>query len=220
MSRHEDLGRVLESGIVAIIRTPTSEQIVEVAKALYDGGVDVIEVTLTVPGAVEILSQVRRTLGDRILLGAGTVLDCESARAALLAGAEFFVSPVMNPDVIRLCHRYDKLVVPGAFTPTEVLAAWEAGADLVKVFPAGVGGADYLNALRGPLPQVRLMATGGVNLQTMAGFLDAGASAVGLGSALIDRQAVLNGEMERIRQLAGQYVAVLRSIRGRNAADR
>src|SRR6476646_3912656 len=157
MSRHEDLNRVQESGIVAVIRSTSSEQLVEVAKAIYEGGVDVLEVTFTVPRALEIIAAMRKALGDKILLGAGTVLDPETARAAFLAGAEFLVAPTVNLDVIRLCRRYDKLVMPGAFTPTEILAAWEAGADLVKVFPADVVGPAFFKAMRGPLPQVRIM---------------------------------------------------------------
>ena len=213
MSRHEDLQRVLDGGIVAIIRAPSSEQLVQVAEALYEGGIDVIEVTFTVPGVLDILRDVRTALGEKILLGAGTVLDCESARAAMLAGAEFIVSPVMNLDVVRLCHRYDKLVMPGAFTPTEILTAWEAGADVVKVFPADAAGPSYLKALRGPLPQVRLLPTGGVNLETLGDFLDAGACAVGLGSALVEKQALETGDMNRLRDLAGRYVSLMRSLR-------
>jgi 2-dehydro-3-deoxyphosphogluconate aldolase/(4S)-4-hydroxy-2-oxoglutarate aldolase len=213
MSRHEDLARVLKSGIVAVIRSPSSEQLVSVARALYEGGVDVLEVTFTVPNVLEILSAVRKELGNKVLLGAGTVLDPESARAAFLAGAEFVVSPTVNLDVIRICSRYDKLAMPGAFTPTEVLTAWEAGADIVKVFPADIGGPAYLKTLHGPLPQVRLMPTGGVNLDTIEAFLKAGACAVGLGGALVDPKAVAAGDMARIRSLAGQYVAKVKAVR-------
>ena len=216
MSRETDLGRVLDGGIVAIIRAPSGEQLVDVARALSEGGIDVIEVTLTVPGALDVVAAIRRELGDRILLGVGTVLDAESARAALLAGAEFIVSPTVNLDVIGMCRRYDKLVMPGAFTPTEVLTAWEAGADLVKIFPANIGGPGHLDALRGPLPQIRLLPTGGVNLETLPDFMAAGACAVGLGSSLVEKQAVLEGDMDRIRDLAGQYVALMQQVRGKN----
>src|ERR1700693_1441369 len=190
MGRTENLKRLLDTGIVAILRAPSSEQLENVARALLEGGIDVIEVTFTVPGALEILSAVKKDLGHRVLLGAGTVLDPETARAALLAGAEFIVAPALNLDVIRLCHRYDKLVMPGAFTPTEILSAWEAGADIVKVFPADVGGPAYLKALRGPLPQVRLMPTGGVDLTTAESFLKAGACCLGIGRPLIAPWAV------------------------------
>jgi 2-dehydro-3-deoxyphosphogluconate aldolase/(4S)-4-hydroxy-2-oxoglutarate aldolase len=216
MSRETDLQRVLDGGIVAIIRAPSGEQLVNVARALNEGGIDVIEVTLTVPGALDVMAAIRSDLGDRILLGVGTVLDAESARAALLAGAEFIVSPTVNLAVIAMCRRYDKLVMPGAFTPTEVLTAWEAGADLVKIFPANIGGPNHLNALRGPLPQIRLLPTGGVNLETLPDFIAAGACAVGLGSSLVEKQAVLEGNMDRIRDLASQYVALMQQVRGKS----
>ena len=154
-----------------MVRSPDSQQLVEVVRALADGGVTVAEITMTVPDALDVLRQVRQALGDRVLLGAGTILDPETARAALLAGAEYLVAPTINLDVIRLCQRYDKLVMPGAFTPTEILTAWEAGADIVKVFPAEVVGPAFFKAMRGPLPQIRLMPTGGVDLTTAAAFL-------------------------------------------------
>lgn len=213
MSRQADLQRVLDGGIVAIIRAPSGEQLVDVAEALLEGGIDVIEVTFTVPGVLDIISRVRDALGDRILLGAGTVLDVETARAALLAGAEFIVTPTVNTAVIELCNRYDKLVMPGGFTPTEVLTAWEAGADVVKVFPAEIGGPNHLKALKGPFPQVRLLPTGGVNLDTLAAFVQAGACAVGLGSSLVEKDALARGDMDRIRDLARRYVECLRSAR-------
>jgi 2-dehydro-3-deoxyphosphogluconate aldolase/(4S)-4-hydroxy-2-oxoglutarate aldolase len=213
MSCTENLQRVLDTGIVAILRAPSNEQLTAAARALFDGGIDVIEVTFTVPGALEILAAVKKELGSRILLGAGTVLDPETARAALFAGAEFVVSPSLNPDVIRLCKRYDKLVMPGAFTPTEILAAWEAGADLVKVFPSDAVGPSYLKALKGPFPQIRLMPTGGVNLQTLPEFIKAGACAVGIGSSLVEPQAIRDGNLDRIRDLAGQYLQVLKKAR-------
>ncbi len=154
MSKESDLRRVLDCGVVAVVRSPDGGRLVEVARALADGGVSVVEITMTVPDALDVVRQVRRALGDRLLLGAGTILDPETARAALLAGAEYLVAPTVNLDVIRLCQRYDKLVMPGAFTPTEILAAWEAGAALVKVFPvADVLGPPLLpGACRGPLP--------------------------------------------------------------------
>ncbi len=214
MSRHEDLQRVLNTGMVAIIRATSGDQLVSVARALYEGGIDVIEVTFTVPNAVEVLSAVRKDLGNKILLGAGTVLDPETARTAILAGAEFLVSPVVNLDVIKLATRYDKLIMPGAYTPTEILTAWEAGADVIKVFPAEIGGPSYLKAIKGPLPQVRLMPTGGVNLNTLESFIKAGACAVGLGSSLVEKDAVEQGNMTRIRDLSQQYVALLKKIRG------
>jgi 2-dehydro-3-deoxyphosphogluconate aldolase/(4S)-4-hydroxy-2-oxoglutarate aldolase len=213
MSKETDLRRVLDCGIVAVVRSPDSGQLVEVCRALADGGVTVVEITMTVPGALDVVREVRQSLGDRVLLGAGTILDPETARAALLAGAEYLVAPTVNPDVIRLCQRYDKLVMPGAFTPTEILTAWEAGADIIKVFPAEVVGPAFFKALRGPLPQVRLMPTGGVDLTTAADFLKAGACCLGVGGQLIEPKAVAERNFERIRELARQYVAVVKQTR-------
>ncbi|MBL8851967.1 MAG: bifunctional 4-hydroxy-2-oxoglutarate aldolase/2-dehydro-3-deoxy-phosphogluconate aldolase [Planctomycetaceae bacterium] len=213
MSAHADLTRVLDRGIVAILRATNGDKLVQVAEALVAGGIDVIEVTFTVPRVLDIISAVRDKLGDRILLGAGTVLDAESARAAMLAGAEFIVTPVVSRPVIETCRRYDKLVMAGAFTPTEILTAWEAGSDIVKVFPADIGGPNYLKAVHGPLPQVRLLPTGGVNLETLESFVKAGASAVGLGTALVEKSALERGDMQRIQTLAAAYVEKMRSAR-------
>src|ERR1700722_10937409 len=198
MSKETDLRRVLDCGVVAVVRSPDSQQLVEVARALADGGISVVEITMTVPDALDVLRQVRRALGDRLFLGAGTVLDPETARAALLAGAEYLVAPTVNLEVIRLCQRYDKLVMPGAFTPTEILTAWEAGADIVKVFPAEVLGSAFFKAVRGPLPQVRLMPTGGVDLTTAVEFLRAGACCLGVGGQLVEPKAVAERNFDRI----------------------
>src|SRR5256714_11662957 len=213
MSKESQLRRVLDCGIVAVVRSPDSQQLVEVARALVEGGVTVLEITMTVPNALDVLGRVRQSLGDRILLGAGTVLDPETARAALLAGAGYLVAPTLNLDVIRLGRRYDKVVVPGAFTPTEVLAAWEAGADIVKVFPAEVVGPAFFRALRGPLPQVKLMPTGGVDLNTAADYLKAGAVCLGVGGQLVDPKAVAAGDFPRVTQLARQYAEIVRQHR-------
>jgi 2-dehydro-3-deoxyphosphogluconate aldolase/(4S)-4-hydroxy-2-oxoglutarate aldolase len=213
MSRESSLKRVLDGGIVAVVRSDSSEALVRVVQALVDGGVTAAEITFTVPDAVEVIRQVRREVGDAIVLGAGTVLDAETARVALLAGAEYIVAPIVNVEVIRLCRRYDKAVMPGAFTPTEVVTAWEAGADVVKVFPADVGGPAYLKALRGPLPQVRLMPTGGVDLTTAEAFLNSGACCLGVGGSLVEPKAVAAGDFARIRDLAAQYVAIVRRFR-------
>ncbi len=215
MSKETHLRQILDCGIVAVVRSPDSQQLVEVVRALADGGVTVVEITMTVPDALDVLRRVREALGDRILLGSGTILDVETARAALLAGAEYLVAPTLNLDVIRLCRRYGKLVMPGAFTPTEILTAWEAGADIVKVFPAEVVGPAFFRAMRGPLPQVRLMPTGGVDLNTAADFLRAGACCLGLGSQLVEPRAVAERNFERLRDLARQYVAIVQSVRGK-----
>ncbi len=213
MTRTSDLQRVHQTGIVAVIRAASGQRLAEVAEALAAGGVDVMEVTFTVPRAHQMLEQVAQRLAGKILLGAGTVLDPETARIAILSGAEFIVSPTLNQDVIRLCRRYDKLVMPGAFTPTEVLAAWEAGADVVKIFPSDVTGPAYLKALAGPLPQIRLMPTGGVNLETAAAFLRAGAFALGVGGSLVDPKAVAAGDLANIEKLAKQFCDIVRQAR-------
>jgi 2-dehydro-3-deoxyphosphogluconate aldolase/(4S)-4-hydroxy-2-oxoglutarate aldolase len=213
MSREQQLQRVIDGGIVAVVRFGSPEPLVRVVEALAAGGVTVAEVTFTVPGALDVIRAAKQQFGDRVLLGAGTVLDPETARAALLAGAEFLVSPTINLDVIRLCRRYDKLVMPGAFTPTEVLTAWEAGADVVKVFPADVVGPAFFKALRGPLPQVKLMPTGGVDLSTAGAFLNAGAVCLGVGTQLVDPKLVAAGDFARITALAKQYVEIVQRHR-------
>lgn len=207
------LERVLQQGIVAIIRAPSGDLLADVAEALVAGGVEVMEVTFTIPGALRVLERVADRLCDRILLGAGTVLDTETARAAILSGAEFIVSPSTNVDIIALCKRYSKLVMPGAFTPTEVITAWQAGADIVKVFPSDVHGPKYLKALRGPFPQVRLMPTGGVTLETAADFLKAGACALGVGGSLVEPKALADRDLARIETLARQFTAAVQAGR-------
>lgn len=205
--------RIVQSGIVGIIRAPDGAQLVEVAQALLAGGIDCLEVTFTVPQAHRVLEKVADALGDKILLGAGTVLDTETCRTAILAGAEFIVSPGTNVDVIQMCRRYSKPALPGALTPTEVINAWQAGADFVKVFPCDVLGPAHLKALRGPLPQVKLIPTGGVTLETAADFLKAGASALGIGSSLVEPKAIANRDFARIESLAKQYVEIVKKTR-------
>ena len=207
MSKEVVLSRIVGCGVVAVVRAPSGEKLVDVAQALVAGGVEAVEVTFTVPGAPRVMEQV----ADR--LGAGTVLDPETARTALLAGAQFIVSPTVNRKVIRLCRRYDKAVMPGALTPTEVLTAWEAGADIVKVFPSDFTGPSYLKVLHGPLPHVRLLPTGGVTLQTVADFIRAGACAVGVGGNLVEAKAVAAGDMARIESLARQFVDIIKKTR-------
>jgi len=213
MSREAALKRILDGGVVAVVRSESSESLVKVVEALAEGGVTAAEITFTVPDALDVIRDAKRAIGDALVLGAGTVLDPETARAALLAGVEYLVAPTFNPDVIRLCRRYDKVVMPGAFTPTEVLGAWEAGADVVKIFPADAVGPAYLKALRGPLPQIRLMPTGGVDLNTAEAFLKAGACCLGVGGSLVEPKAVAAGDFNRIRDLAARYIAIVREFR-------
>src|SRR5438876_10377236 len=207
------LERVLDRVIVAVIRAESPDLLVDVAEALVAGGVEVSEVTLNVPRATKVLEEVAEKLGSRVLLGAGTVLDTETARAAILAGAEFVVSPAVNVGVIKLCRRYSKLVMPGALTPTEVVTAWQAGADIVKIFPSELTGPQYIKALRAPLPQIRMMPTGGVNLHTAEDFLKAGACALGIGGSLVEPKAVAAGDLKRIESLARQYVEIVKRFR-------
>ncbi len=213
MAKLDDLQRVLNTKLIAVVRAPSSERVVDIAEALLAGGVDIIEVTFTIPRAHYVLEQVVDKLAGKVLVGAGTVLDTETARTAILAGAQFIVSPVLNLDVIRLCQRYDKLVMPGALTPTEILTAWEAGADIVKVYPADFVGPGYFKALHGPMPQLRLMPTSGVNLQTATDFLKAGACALGAGSPLVEPAAIAAGDMQRITSLAKQFVELVKPFR-------
>src|SRR5262249_15415514 len=213
MSKESHLRHVLDCGLVAVVRSPDSEQLVEVARALADGGVTVVEITMSVPDALAVVRRVRQALGDRVLLGAGTILDAETGRAALVAGAEYLVAPTLNLDVIRLCRRYGKLVMPGAFTPTEILTAWEAGADVVKVFPADVVGPAFLKALRARRREGRLMRTGGVDRTRGGAFLRAGAGCLGVGGQLVEPRAVAERNFDRLRDLARQYVAIVKQAR-------
>jgi 2-dehydro-3-deoxyphosphogluconate aldolase/(4S)-4-hydroxy-2-oxoglutarate aldolase len=207
------LSRIIDCGVVAVMRAPKGDLLADVAEALLAGGVEAVEVTFTVPEAHRVLEKVAQRLGDRIVLGAGTVLDPETARVALLSGAQFIVSPTVSLPTIELCRRYAKPIMPGALTPTEVLTAWQAGADIVKIFPSELTGPGYIKALRAPLPQVRMMPTGGVNLQTAADFLKSGACALGIGGSLVEAKAVAAGDMKRIETLARQYIEIVRTTR-------
>jgi 2-dehydro-3-deoxyphosphogluconate aldolase/(4S)-4-hydroxy-2-oxoglutarate aldolase len=215
MTSREDILRcILDCGITAIVRVDTSEGLMPVVEALDRGGVNVVEITMTTPNALEIIRQARLNFGDRILLGAGTVLDPETARAAILAGADFIVSPITDARTIRLVHRYSKVMMPGAFTPTEVVRAWELGADVVKIFPTSSVGPEYIRDLKGPLPHVRMIPTGGVTLETAADFLRAGACALAVGGNLVKKQLVAQGRYDEITELARKFVSIVREVRG------
>ncbi|MFH1008212.1 MAG: bifunctional 4-hydroxy-2-oxoglutarate aldolase/2-dehydro-3-deoxy-phosphogluconate aldolase [Candidatus Latescibacterota bacterium] len=202
----EMLQMVADTGVVAVLRIPDPEKVIPIFDALKDGGVKCIEITMSTPNAIGVIAELAKNLPADIALGVGTVLDPETARAAILAGAEFVVAPTTNFDVIRMCQRYDKVVMPGAFTPTEILAAWEAGADVVKVFPGGVGGPGYIKDIKGPLPQIALLPTGGVSMENAAEFIKAGAIAVGIGGNLIDKETMASGKYEIIRDRARKLV--------------
>lgn len=196
---------VFRSGIVAIIRASDASDFLAVARALYEGGVPAVEVTMTTAGALQAIEQGTGELPSDVCIGVGSVLDAESARAAILAGARFVVCPTFKNETVTLCHRYGVPVFPGAYTPTEVLTAWEAGVDAVKVFPASVGGPDYIKALKAPLPQIRLLPTGGVDLGNAGAFVRAGADALGVGSALVSQSLLDDGDFAAITDRARRF---------------
>lgn len=219
MKRNQTLAAIIDIGIVPVVRTNSAESAVRAIEAIYNGGILAAEITMTVPGAIKALEKVADQFGDKIVLGAGTVLDPETARSCMLAGAEFFVTPALNVATIELAKRYGKPICPGALTPTEVVTAWQAGADVVKIFPAGnVGGAKYIKALKGPFPQIEMIPTGGVNLETAGDFLKAGACAVAVGGELVDAKTIKEGRYEVFTERARQYLEVIRKARSEMAA--
>jgi 2-dehydro-3-deoxyphosphogluconate aldolase/(4S)-4-hydroxy-2-oxoglutarate aldolase len=214
MTKQTILSFITDIGVVPVVRTKSAESAVRSIEAIYAGGIRAAEITMTVPGAIKALEEVADQFGDRIMLGAGTVLDPETARACMLAGAQFFVTPSLKPATIEMVRRYSKVIMPGALTPTEVLAAWEAGADIVKVFPCGnVGGPKYIKALRGPFPFIEMCPTGGVNLETAGEFLKAGACAVAVGGELIDPKSIQEARYEVFEERARQYLAAVAKAR-------
>ena len=214
MTKQEVLSLIRETGVVPIVRVAFASDALKTVEAIHNGGLRVVEVTMTVPGALGVLEKVADEFGDRLVLGAGTVLDPETARACMLAGAQFFVTPALKTSTIEMALRYSRPIMPGALTPTEILTAWEAGADMVKVFPCEVmGGAKYLKAVKAPLPQIELVPTGGVDLDNCGEFLKAGAAAVAVGSQLVNSKAVAEGNFDQIRNIAQQFVAKIREAR-------
>lgn len=215
MTKPEIIQRLLNPGIIAIIRADSSEQLVGVAQALADGGITAVEVTMTTPNALQVITEVTARLGDRIVMGAGTVLDTETCRAAILAGAEFVVTPVTKTDVIRLCNRYGKPIASGAFTPTEALLSYESGADFVKLFPADQVGPTYIKNILAPLPMLQIVPTGGVSPETVGDFIKAGSVAVGAGSTLIAKDALKKGDFAAITARAKQFVQAITAARAK-----
>lgn len=217
MNKAAVLTRLQDLGLIPVLRAESIDQAMVVANAIADGGVTTLEVTMTVPGAMHVMRRLAVERPD-ILVGAGTVLDPETARMCILEGAQFIVSPAINLATIDMCHRYSVAVLPGALTPTEVVTAWQAGADVVKIFPASaMGGAKYLSALKGPLPQVEMVPTGGVSHATAADFLAAGAFALGVGSDLVDTKALAQGRPEVITESARKYLAIVKEFRSAKA---
>jgi 2-dehydro-3-deoxyphosphogluconate aldolase/(4S)-4-hydroxy-2-oxoglutarate aldolase len=214
MSKADVLHRIREVGIVPVVRAESADEAGRAIAAIMAGGVPVLEITMTVPGAVALIGDLCRRFGGDAVVGAGTVLDPETARACILAGAQFVVSPATNVATIACCRRYGVPIMPGALTPTEVITAWEAGADMVKVFPcSALGGASYIKALKAPLPQIDLIPTGGVNLQTAADFIKAGSTALGVGADLVDLKAIRDGQDALLTERARKLVEIVRTAR-------
>lgn len=214
MGKKEILDRMTAEGLIPVIRVTSAKEAMDVAEAIQKGGVTSLEITMTVPGAIGVMRELTQRNKDAIVIGAGTVLDPETGRAALLAGAQFLVSPTLNLDLIRLAHRYGAAVIPGTMTPTEILTAWEDGADLVKVFPAAqLGGPDFIKAIRGPLPQIPLVPTGGVNLQNAGAFIQAGAAVLGVGGELVDKKAVKEKKFSVLTENTRSFLQVIREAR-------
>ena len=214
MSKAETIKRIRDTGVIPVVRAKTADEAMRAIDAISEGGISVLEITMTVPGAVKLIEQVASRYGKDALVGAGTVLDPETATACVSAGAQFVVSPALNVETIECCKRLGVAIMPGALTPTEVVQAWNAGADFVKVFPAGaVGGANYLKALKAPLPHVELVPTGGVTINTAGDFIRAGAAALGVGSDLVDLNAIREGQAALITERAKQFINIVREAR-------
>jgi 2-dehydro-3-deoxyphosphogluconate aldolase/(4S)-4-hydroxy-2-oxoglutarate aldolase len=214
VNQQDVLRRIKEVGVIPVVRAASAEEAIQVVEAIRAGGLSILEITMTVPGAVKVIEEVANRYGDDVVVGAGTVLDPETAQACILAGARFVVSPSLNIHTIELCRRSSIAVFPGALSPTEVVTAWQAGADAVKVFPCGaVGGAKYLASLKAPLPQIEMIPTGGVSLATAASFIAAGAFALGVGADLVDLTAIRSGEPEKVTEAARAYIATVADAR-------
>jgi 2-dehydro-3-deoxyphosphogluconate aldolase / (4S)-4-hydroxy-2-oxoglutarate aldolase len=215
MTKEQIIHGLLNPGIVAIIRADDSEQLIHASSALIAGGVSGIEITMTTPNALKVITDVRREFGDKVLVGVGTVLDAETAEAALESGAEYVVTPVMRPEVIAFCNRVDKPILSGSYTPTEAQTSYELGADFIKVFPADTLGPKYIQAVRGPLPHLNIIPTGGVDVNTVGDFIKAGCVAVAAGSSLVSKEILKNKDWAKLTDLAAQFVAAVAKARGK-----
>jgi 2-dehydro-3-deoxyphosphogluconate aldolase / (4S)-4-hydroxy-2-oxoglutarate aldolase len=213
--KHEVLAALRETGVVAVIRTENPDDLVTVSKALADGGVKFVEITMTIPGALDIIrAAVAALKGSDVYIGVGTVLDAETARAAILAGAQFVVGPTFDHDTVRICNSYGVVVMPGGMTPTEIFQAWKAGADVVKVFPASIGGPDFLKTIKEPLPQIELLPTKGVDFDTASAYIKAGAIAVGAGACLVNKAQIAAKDFGAITDNARRFIKIVRDARG------
>lgn len=206
MTKPEILDRILNPGIVAIIRADSSEQLIDAATALYEGGVTGMEITMTTPNALQVISDVRKKFDDKVLIGVGSVLDTETARLAILAGAEFVVTPITRPEIIQLCNRYSKPIASGAYTPTECMTAHESGADFVKLFPADQCGPAHIKNILAPMPMLRIIPTGGVTVETAASFIKAGCVALAAGSSLVSKHVLKTADWKRLTDTAAAFV--------------
>jgi 2-dehydro-3-deoxyphosphogluconate aldolase / (4S)-4-hydroxy-2-oxoglutarate aldolase len=219
MTRDQICQRITEIGIVPIVRASSSALAKQAVEAICAGGIPVVEVTMTVPGAIDLIRDLVKSLGKDVIFGAGTILDADTAQRCIDAGAEFLVSPGFDAGTVQLANHLGKPIMAGALTPTEVIAAWRAGSDFVKIFPCGtVGGAKYIKALKAPLPQIPMVPTGGVNLQTAAEFIQAGAEALGVGGELVLASALKSGDMKPITEAAVQFLSIIREARAAKAA--
>jgi 2-dehydro-3-deoxyphosphogluconate aldolase / (4S)-4-hydroxy-2-oxoglutarate aldolase len=215
MNKAEKIDLIRKTGVVAILRAQRSERLIEAAEAIRKGGVSVIEVSLTTPGALEVIAEATQRFGQEVLWGAGTVLDADLARRAIQAGAGFIVAPTLNLEVIKVCHDHDVPVMPGCLTPTEMWAAWRAGADFIKLFPADVGGPQLIKAILAPLPQLSIVPVGGVDLQNATAFIQHGAVALGLGSSLVNQALLDAGDLAELKRRATAFIQAVEQ--GRNS---
>jgi 2-dehydro-3-deoxyphosphogluconate aldolase/(4S)-4-hydroxy-2-oxoglutarate aldolase len=214
MDKTQVLARIREGGLIPIIRTPSADEAITMADTLVAANITNLELTMTVPGAVEIIARLVKRFGDRTMVGAGTVLDVKAAEACIAAGATFIVSPGLDLETVAHCRRVGVPVFPGALTPTEIIAAWKGGADMVKVFPcSAVGGAAYIKAVKAPLPQIEMVPTGGVSIDTAPAFIQAGAAALGVGGDLVDLEALRQGRGQVIADRANRYLEAVRQAR-------
>ncbi|MDB2224638.1 bifunctional 4-hydroxy-2-oxoglutarate aldolase/2-dehydro-3-deoxy-phosphogluconate aldolase [Halorubrum ezzemoulense] len=211
---NETLSRLVDSGVVAVLRGVPADQLIEIAEALREGGVTAVEITADTPNVADLIDEVTASFDDEVVVGTGTVLDSETAQTTLMAGAEFVVSPSLHEDVIETCNRYGAVSAPGVMTPTEAVRGYEAGADFVKVFPAKTVGPAHLGAMKGPLGQIPMMPTGGVSPDNAAEYVEAGAFAVGAGGALVDYDAAERGDYEVITETAREFTRVVEEARG------
>lgn len=217
MIKKEVIRQIVETGVVPVVRASSAIEATRAIEAVRAGGINIFEITMTVPDAVRLIEKLTDKFGDGALIGAGTVLTTEQAKDCIAAGAQFVISPAFNLETVAVCRKSEIVVMPGALSPTEIVAAWNAGADFVKVFPAGaLGGASYIKSIKAPLPHIKIIPTGGVSLENAAEFLRAGASALGVGADLIDLQALHEGRENIITERAWRYVEVVKATRGQS----